>query len=115
MIRVPVLFIMFILLAGAAMAAEMNVTNNTTLTGELNLTSLTNLTPFSNASVALNETAGEDPNLTQAGQGNASAAGADAVVAETTPAKPVYRQSIGSTFSAGYKEPEARTFTSSGC
>ena len=36
------------------------------------------------------------------------------VGAETT-AKPVYKQSIGSVYPADYKEPEARTFTSSSC
>lgn len=112
MIRVPVLFIFLCFLAGAALADGMNTTNNTTHMGDQNLTTL----EFDvNSTGALNLTAAGDRNLTNTTSGENLTSTDQGVAKEKTPEKPVYTQSIGSVYDADYKEPEARTFTSSAC
>jgi hypothetical protein len=109
MIRVPVLFTCLFLLAGTAIADEMNITDNTTQMGDQNLTNL-----------AFSDNTTEVLNLTVIGESNSAniTPGENLTSSEKAvdkPAKPVYKLSIGSVYSADYKEPEPMTFTSSGC
>ena len=110
MIRIPILIISFFILCSPLGAANeipssapesegqnlTNITNNQTNTDNSNETSLS----------ALNHTA-LDSNLTEGGQNTTNA--------EKKSEQPVYKQSIGSVYSADFTEPEGMTFTSSGC
>ena len=93
MIRSVVILTMLLFLVGAIHAAETNVSNSTSQTPDMNLTNLTNST---NTTGTFNQT---DENATPA----------------LKTEKPVYKQMIGSILPADFKDPEPRTFTSSGC
>ncbi|MFH0968626.1 MAG: hypothetical protein V1862_13170 [Methanobacteriota archaeon] len=112
MIRIPLLITFLCLLAGAVMADEMNISNNSTQTGNQ---TFMNLTFNSNATDAFNLTSAGDQTLSNMTSGENITNSKKMVAAEETPAKPVYKQSIGSVYPPDFKEPEPRVFTSSGC
>lgn len=126
------LFTTILILISPMMADEAGLLNNTTMIGEQNLSNVTgneSAVNFENTSIArglnqtgfqVNETGVNLTNATTEGDSNLTISQAteegksENQSVEPTPT-PVYKLSIGSVYESDYKEPEARTFSYSGC
>lgn len=94
-----------------------SIDNRTSLTGnetpgsDMNLTGL-----MANESAQYLAEGSADEEQNQTGvDGNQTMAELNTTGGEKAAEKPVYKLSIGSVYSSDYKEPEGRTFTTSGC